>query len=77
MNKSGYVELFDTIELSLVFFNNSATIRNKRQQGKFVSANVINLSSQHHSGDKISPPLKGFKFVSTLKHKNKPKIEEV
>ena len=33
---------------------NSATIRNNRYKGKLVSANVIDLSSWHLSGDEIS-----------------------
>ena len=47
---------------------NSATMRNNRYEGKFVSANVINLSSRHLSEDEISLLSKGLKFVPTPKH---------
>ena len=55
---------------------NSATIRNNRYEGKFVSANVINLSSRHLSKDEVSLLSKGLQFVPTPKHINKPKIKE-
>ena len=47
---------------------NSATIRNNRYEGKFVSANVINLSSRHLSKDEVSLLSKGLQFVPTPKH---------
>ena len=55
---------------------NSATIRSNRYEGKFVSANVINLSSHHLSKDEISVLSKGIQFVPTPKHINKAKIKE-
>ena len=55
---------------------NSATIRNIRYEGNFVSANASTLSSLHLSMDKISLLSKGLKFVSTPKHINKAKIKE-
>ena len=55
---------------------NSATIRNDRYERKFVSANVINLSSRHLSKDEISLLSKGLKFIPTPKHINKAKIKE-
>ena len=61
--RESYNELFLEIKVHV----NSATIHNNRYEGKFVSANVINLSSQHS---------KGLKFVATPKHINKAKIKE-
>ena len=55
---------------------NIATIRNNSCEGKFVSANVINLSSPHLSRDEISFISKGLKFFPNLKHINKRKIKE-
>ena len=55
---------------------NSSTMRNNRYEGKFVSANVINLSSRHLSEDEISLLSKGLNFVPTPKHINKAKIKE-
>ena len=55
---------------------NSVTIRNNRYEGKFVSANVINLSSRHLSKDEVSVLSKGLQFVPTPKHINKAKIKE-
>ena len=55
---------------------NSATIRNNRYEGKFVSANVINLSSCYLSKDEVSVLSKGLQFVPTPKHINKAKIKE-
>ena len=55
---------------------NSITIRNNRYEGKFVRANVINLSSRHISRDEISFLSKGLKFVPSPKHTNKAKIKE-
>ena len=55
---------------------NSATIRNNRYDRKFVSANIINLSSRHLSKDEVSVLSKGLQFVPTLKHINKAKIKE-
>ena len=63
---------FLEIELQL----NSGTICNNRYDKKFVSANVINLSSRHLSKDEISLFSKGLKFVPTPKHINKAKIKE-
>ena len=42
---------------------NSATIRNSRYETKFVSANVINLSSRHLSKYEVSLLSKGLQFV--------------
>ena len=64
-------ELFSEIEVQL----NSAIIRNNRYEGKFVSANVINLSSRYLSKDELSLLSKGLKFVPTPKHLNKAKIK--
>ena len=55
---------------------NSAAIRNNIYEGKFVSANVINLSSRHLSMDEVSLLSKGLQFVPTPKHINKAKIKE-
>ena len=44
-------------------------IYNNRYERKFVSANVINLSSRHLSRDEISLLSKVTKFVPTPKHK--------
>ena len=55
---------------------NSATICNNRYEGKFVSANIINLSSHHLSKDEVSLLSKGLQFVPTPKHINKAKIKE-
>ena len=55
---------------------NSATIRNNRYEGKFVTANVINLSSRHLSKDEVSLLSKGLQFVANPKHINKVKIIE-
>ena len=65
-------ELFSEREVQL----NSTTIRNNRYEGKFVSANVIKLSSRHLPQDEISLLSKGLKFVPTRKHINKAKIKE-
>ena len=65
-------KLFSKREVQL----NSATIRNNRSVGKFVSANVIDLSSWHFSRDEISLLSKGLKFVRTPKHINKAKMKE-
>ena len=54
---------------------NSAAISNNRYEGKFVTANVINLSSRHLSKYEVSLS-KGLKFVLTPKHINKAKITE-
>ena len=59
--RGSYNELFLERKVQV----NSATIRNNRYEGKFVSANVINLSSQHSKG-----------LVATSKHINKAKIKE-
>ena len=64
-------ELFSEREVQL----NSATIRNNRYEGKFVSADVISLSSRHLSKDEISLLSKGPKFVPTPKHIFKAKIK--
>ena len=71
MNESSN-ELFSEREVQL----NSATMQNNRYEGKFVSANVINLSSRHLSEDEISLLSNGLKFVPTPKHINKAKIKE-
>ena len=71
LNKSSN-ELFLEREVQL----NSATIRNIRYEGNFVSANVSTLSSLHLSMDKISLLSKGLKSVSTPKHISKAKIKE-
>ena len=55
---------------------NSATVSNNRCEGKFVSANVINLSNRHLSRDEISLLSKGIKFVPIPKLLNKAKIKE-
>ena len=55
---------------------NSASIRNNRYEGKFVSANVINLSSDHLSKDEVSLLSKGLQFVPSPKHITKAKIKE-
>ena len=65
-----YNELFSEREVQL----NSDTIRNNRYEGKFVSANIINLSSWHLSRDEISLLSKGLKFVPTPTQINKAKI---
>ena len=65
-------ELFWEREVQL----NSVTIRNNRCEGKFASANVINLSNRHLSRDEISLLSKGLKFMPTSKHINKAKIKE-
>ena len=65
-------ELFSEREVQL----NSDTIRNNRYEGKFVSANVINLSSWHLSRDEIYLLSKGLKFVPTPTQINKAKIKE-
>ena len=54
---------------------NNAAISNNRYEGKFVTANVINLSSRHLSNYKVSLS-KGLKFVLTPKHINKAKITD-
>ena len=54
----------------------SETMRNSRYEGKFVSANVINLSSRHLPMGEISLLPKRLKFVPTLKHINKAKMKE-
>ena len=51
-------------------------MHNNRYEAKFVSANIINLSSRHLSQDEISLLSKGLKFVPTPKHINKAKIKE-
>ena len=43
---------------------------------KFVSTNVINLSSRHLSKDEVSVLSKGLQFVPTPKHFNEAKIKE-
>ena len=50
-------------------------MRNNRYEGKFVSANVINLSSRHLSRDEVSLLSEGLKFVPTPKHMNKTKLK--
>ena len=55
---------------------NSATICNNRYEGKFVSANIINLSSHHLSKDEVSLLSKGLQFVPSPKHITKAKIKE-
>ena len=62
-------ELFSEREVQL----NSAAMRNNRYEGKFVNANIINLSSRHLPEDEISLLSKGCKFVPTPKHINKAK----
>ena len=54
----------------------SATIRNNRYEGKYVNANVINLSNRHLPKDEVSLLSKGLQFVPTPKHINKAKIKE-
>ena len=65
-------ELFSKREVQL----NSTTMRNNRYEGKFVSANVIKLSSRHLPQDEISLLSKGLKFVPTPKHINKAKLKQ-
>ena len=56
--------------------NNSATLIDGRYEGKFVSPNVINLSSRNLSKAEISLLSKGLKFVPTPKYINKAQIKE-
>ena len=51
-------------------------IRNNRYDGKFVSANIIKLSSRHLSKNKVSLLSKGLKLVPTPKHIKKAKIKD-
>ena len=47
---------------------NSATVRDKRYEGKFVSANVTNLSWRRLSKDGVSLLSEGLVFVLTPEH---------
>ena len=65
-----------TNSMKVLMTVNCATIRNNRYEGKFVSANVINLCSRYLFKDEVSLLSKGLQFVPTPKHTNKAKIKE-
>ena len=55
--------------------NNIATYKGERLEGKFVSSNVINLSSRNPSEAEISLFSKGLKFVPTANKIDRPKLK--
>ena len=59
----------------LLIFNNIATFKGERLEGKFVSGNVINLSRRNLSEAEISLLSKGLKFVSTANEIDRAKLK--
>ena len=56
--------------------NNSATISDNRFEGKFVSANVVNLSGRNLTKAEISLLSKGLKFVPTPRNVDRALLKE-
>ena len=56
-------------------FNNIATFKGERLEGKFVSSNNINLSRRNLSEAEMSLLSKGLKFVPTANKINRAKLK--
>ena len=69
-------DISDSIEQDNVGKNNIAEVKDGRLKGKFVSPNIINLSTRILSKAEISLLSKGLKFIPTPTSVNKAVIKE-